>query len=507
MKNEGQLFMGIDVGTFETKGVVINGEGKIVAQAAVGHGTENPKPGFYEHDAEAVWWHDVCAVSRMLLEQPGVSADQIAAVGASTLGSDCLPVDEHCKPLRKAILYGIDARSTQEIAFLTDHYGEAKVKELFGRPLNSSDVATKILWIKNNEPEIYQKTHKFLTGSSFVVARLTGNYVIDQFLAKASFKPLYNTDGSIAEDRCELFCRPDQLARAQVVTDIAGYVTEAAAAQTGLRAGTPVTTGTGDSTAEAISTGILGPGDMMIQFGSSLFFYCCTDHLVLDDRLWGNNFTIPGAYSISAGTNSAGTLTRWYRDVVFPDLLAAQEAGGANAYDAMMAGLEDIPPGSDGLITLPYWAGERTPINDPHAKGMLFGLGLNHTRQHLYRSALEAVGFSIGQHIDILRERNVLPTRIMAVGGGTKTPVWMQIVADIIGMPLHINKITIGACYGDALMAAIGAGHFAGFANLRHVVEQRETVTPNMKNHEAYRKYRNLFDELYTANKHLMHRL
>lgn len=198
-----RYYMGIDTGTFETKGVLVNETFEVIAEADVKHGMENPKPNFFEHDAESVWWADFCRVSRLLLEESGIDPGEIAGVGSDVLGCDCLPVDEECRPLRKAILYGIDARASEEIAFLNKHYGEKRVKELFGHPLCSDDIAPKILWIKNHEPNVYEKTFKFLTGSSYITAKLTGRYVIDQFLAKSSFSPLYD------EKECSLFCRPD----------------------------------------------------------------------------------------------------------------------------------------------------------------------------------------------------------------------------------------------------------------------------------------------------------
>ena len=173
----------------------------------------------------------------------------------------------------------------------------------------------------------------------------------------------------------------------------------------------------------------------------------------------------------------------------------------------MMREIEKIPLGSDGLVTLPYFAGERTPINDPNAKGLLIGLRLDHTKHHMYRSALEGVAFSVAQHIDILKENGIGPLRIMAVGGGTKNTLWMQMVADAMGEPLHMAKVTIGASYGDALMAGIGVGIFRDFADLQRVIQASVTLQPDAKRHEAYQKYRRIYDEAYLANRELMHRL
>lgn len=173
----------------------------------------------------------------------------------------------------------------------------------------------------------------------------------------------------------------------------------------------------------------------------------------------------------------------------------------------MMEGIEDIPIGSMGLITLPYFAGERTPINDPLAKGMLFGLTLAHTRKHMYRSALESVGYSIAQHFKIFDEHGIKINKIMAVGGGTKNPLWMQIISDITNKTICIAKVTIGACFGDAMMAAMGVNYFNDFSELSKIIKVERTYTPNIENHKVYEKYIKIFDELYMATNHLMHKL
>jgi xylulokinase len=363
----------------------------------------------------------------------------------------------------------------------------------------------KILWIKNNEPEVYERTHKFLTGSSYITAKLTGNYTVDRFLGLASFNPLYHSDGTPNEKTCAPILRPDQLAEVKNTIDIAGHVTARASLETGLSEGTPVIVGTDDAGAEAISTGVLQAGDMMLMFGSSLYMILCTDRLVNDNRIWREEFIIPDTFDISAGTNAAGTITRWYRDNLFDDCLESEQVTGINAYETMMEGVGEIPAGSEGLITLPYFAGERTPINDPFARGMMFGLTLKHTRKHLYRSALESIGYSIGQHFSIFEEHQVKINKIMAVGGGTKNPLWIQMVSDITGKEIATAAVTIGASFGDAMMAAMGIGFFESFDEASKLIKKGKIYKPDRKNHEAYKGYQRIFDELYLRNKDLMH--
>lgn len=502
-------FMGIDTGTNSSKGVLINSHGEIIAEYTTEHAMTNPAPGHYEHDADKDWWGDFCIISNALIKNANISPSDIKAVGASALGADCLPVDEQCRPLRKAILYGIDARATDEMEQLTQMYGEEQIRNWYGRPLCSSDVMPKILWIKNKEPEVYEKTHKFLTGSSFITAKLTGNYVVDRFLGLASFNPLYFNDGTPNPETCKPICRPDQLAEVKEANDIAGYVTKKASQKTGLAVGTPVIVGTDDSGAEAISTGVVAPGKMMIQFGSSIYMILGTKELVDDERLWREEFIVPGLCDISAGTNAAGSLTKWYRDHIFSDCVKLETENGIDAYQTMMDGVADIPLGSDGLITLPYFAGERTPINDPLAKGILFGLSLSHTRQHMYRSALESVAYSVNQQLNIMLSHDVPIDQIFAVGGGVKNELWMQIVADVTGKEISTPKITVGASFGDALMAASGIQYpgFESFDKLTDFIKPGKTYYPDMDHHQAYKKYQSIYDALYPATVDLMHRL
>ncbi len=504
-----KYYMGIDIGTHESKGVLIDDDCRIVCCEVASHGVENPKPNYYEHDADQVWWGDFCKISKALIKTSGVQAKDIAAVGCSALSADVVPVDQNCVPLRKAILYGIDARAMAEMDDLTAYYGPERMRQLFGgRPLCSSDCMPKILWIKNNEPEIHKKAYKFLTASSFLTAKLTGKYVIDRYLAVSSFGPCYRSDLSIdAALTEELYCRADQLAEGRETSEVVGSVTRKAADETGLAAGTPVVTGTDDSGAEAISTGVLQPGDLMIQLGSTCYIIYCSDRMVYDERIWSEDYLIPGTYCQDGGTNTAGALTEWVRDNVFPDFSADEAQGGKNAFARMAALADGVRPGSDGLVVLPYFAGERTPINDPMACGVYFGLLQNHTRSHLYRAALEGVAYSVAQHVDILEENGMKIKNFMCVGGGAQNRQWLQIIADVTGHTVRTAKVTIGSSYGDAMIAAIGAGRFRDYSELAGYIESGRVFAPNMDNHSLYQSYKSLYARLYQATKPLMHEL
>ena len=506
-------YVGIDIGTFSSRGILLDNAFRVVADVSTPHGMDNPKPGWFEQDAQEVWWKDLCILSHKLLDQSGIDSHEIACIGVSALGTDCLPVDDNCTPLRPAILYGIDSRASEEIRWLTEYYGDEKVLQLFGHPICSGDTATKILWLRRHEPEVYEKTYKFLTGSSYLTAKLTGRYVIDQFLAKGSFRPLYREDGSVNPDTCGLFCRPDQIAEAVVSTDVVGTVTYDASVQTGFAEGTPVITGTGDSTSEAISVGLVGPGTAFFQFGSSMFYYYCVDRYYdcfvssygNGSVKGGKHYTVPGTYCLGDGTNAAGTLTRWVRDTLYSECYAQQLNGGPNAYAVMAQEAATVPAGCDGLIMLPYIYGERSPLQDPKATGMLFGLKGSHTRAHINRAALEAVGYSFYQHLQLFEEMGAKANRIITAGGGTQNLTWMQIICDMAGIPIIIPETYQCSAFGDAMMAAVGCGRLGGFCDLPDALPTGRVLQPNMDNHEIYAGRYPIFRELYNRNKELMH--
>ena len=502
-----KYFLGFDVGTNSSKGTLIDESGTVLYSITVEHEFENPRPGYFEQDAETVWWGDVCKLSQQIIANAVQDPKKIAGVGISALGCDVVPVDRDCMPLRKAILYGIDSRGMEVVSDLERHYGKEYLERNMHRSFVSSDCVPKILWLKKNEPEIWKKAAHFLTASSFLTAKLTDEYVIDYFLISC-FEPLYKKNGEIrSEEETGFVCRPDQLARPAKTTDIVGYITDKASIATGIPTGVPVVTGTDDSGAEAISSGVVSTGDFMIQLGSTAFMIYCTDKMVHIPMLSGSPYLVPGKYSVDGGTNTAGNLTKWIRDTMYPDLVQAEKAGGENAYKVLAEKGAGIAPGSDGVLVLPYFAGERVPINDPYAKGVIFGLLMNHTRDHIYRAALEAVAYSIDQFIALLKEHHQPLDTLICTGGGAKNDTWLQIIADVTGYPVQVPKYSIGASYGDALIAAIGVGAVADFSQLKDLIKTGRDFLPDSAVSEIYSVRKEQFYQLYQNNINLMHLL
>lgn len=499
-----KYYMGIDVGTFESKGTIVDENARIIAAHTCPHKMEIPHPGYAEHDAEQVWWGDLCTISKALIASSGVDPKDIVGIGCSAIGPCCLPVDRDLKPLRKGILYGIDCRAVEEIAYLEQKLGAAAIFDRCGTPLTTQSAAAKILWIKNHEPEIYAKTDKFLTSTSYMVAKLTGKFVIDHYTA-ATWVPIYSMEKLGWEEDLSLFCRRDQLAECRWSDEVVGTVTPAAAEATGLAVGTPVTTGTADASAEALSVGVLNPGDMMCMYGSSIFIIHVVEKLTTDKRLWAGPYLFRGTYSVAAGMSCAGTLTRWFRENMAADIDARCAADGSNVYAEMMKLAQGIPAGSDGLVILPYFSGERTPINDPEAKGLIFGLNLQHTRGHIYKAMLEGIGYGINQHFEIFDAKKMGTKKVMAVGGGTKNPIWLQAVSDISGKRQYVAEVENGASYGDALIAALATGHYRDCADLAQNIRIARTIEPDPENYKAYAGGRERYAALYQNTKEIMH--
>jgi xylulokinase len=497
-------FLGIDIGTYSSKGVLVKETGEVVASRTVEHPLEMPHPGWAEHDAETTWWKDFLEIVSALLQSSNVSPRQIAAAGFSAISSAVLPINREGLPLRKAILYGIDTRTTQEIADLQQIIDEDSELRKSGVRLSSQSSSPKVLWIRRNEPEVWSKTHMVVNGSGFLLYRLTGETAMDIYDA-VSFAPFVDFEhGCYTADMSKYVAPLEMLPRLTWTCEIAGKINSEGARLSGLAEGTPIITGTADAAAEAISAGLSDLGDMMVMYGSSIFFILRTPQVYNTPYFWGADFLEPGTHVLTGGMATSGSLTRWFRDQFAPLEMQAEKAGDLNAYAALAHLASGSPIGGNGLVVLPYFAGERTPLLDSDAKGVVFGLDLRHTRGDIYRAILESVGFGIRHNIDKMKEEGAQPKRILAVGGGTYNPLWMQIVSDIADIEQHIPDQQIGASYGDAFLAGIGVGRFSSTAEAARWVKIKKVIRPDSKAHAKYEDYYQVYRELYQRTRPLM---
>lgn len=492
--------LGIDIGTYASKGVIVDAKGQIIAQADRPHEMIVPQPGWAEHNADKDWWGDFVILANTLLSESQIDPASIKAISCSAIGPCMLPVDENGDALMNGVLYGVDNRATIEVSELTAVIGEDVLLQRCGNALTSQSVGPKILWLKRNKPEVFESTEKIHTSTTYLVRKLTGRTVIDHYTA-ANFSPLYD----VAAQDWTTDLTADIVDRAMLPeilwsSEIAGEVTLKAASETGLAEGTPVLTGTIDAAAEAVSVGVLSPGEMMMMYGSTIFIIMPTADRVADPRLWYAPWLFEGQHACMAGLATSGTLTHWFRDRF------AQELSKDDAFAVLAQEAEASPPGAKGLVMLPYFSGERTPIHDPLAKGTLIGLNLTHSRGDVYRAMLEGIALGTGDVIETYRDADAAPKQLHAVGGGVKNCVWSQATSDICGMTQTIREKSIGASYGNAFMAAMAIGQVEAedINDWNPVVDM---IKPDLKNETLYAERLSQFRDLYVKNRDLMQEL
>lgn len=488
-----ELVLGVDVGTLSTKGVLVRAaDGTVVASAVREHPMSTPRPGWAEHDAEVVWWGEFVEIAR---EMTGRAApDRIAAAGVSGIGPCLLPCDAAGEALRPAILYGVDTRADAEIAELTERYGEDEIRTRCGSVLTSQAVGPKLLWLRNNEPDTWQRTASLHMSNSLLTHRLTGAYVLDHHSASQS-TPLYDPAKHewIAEWAADIapgLALPDLAWPGEVV----GTVTSDAAGTTGLPAGTPVVAGTVDAWVESVSAGVKRPGDVMVMYGTTMFLIDVVAEPRTWPTLWGTVGALPDTYNLAAGMATSGAVTDWIRRLTGADFESLVQ-------DARAAG-----PGAEGLLMLPYFAGERTPLFDSDARGVVAGLTLRHGRGHLYRAALEATAFGVRHNLETMSAAGGALDRLVAVGGGTKGGLWAQIVSDVLQRPQQLPRTTVGAAYGDAVLAATGSG-LVPEAETEGWNPIDEVIEPDPDAAETYDRLYGLYRDLYPATRDVAHAL
>jgi xylulokinase len=487
-----ELLLGIDIGTASSKAVLVTLDGRIIASASVAHAMSLPRPGWAEVDAESVWWADVVSLCRELMPQAG--GRTIAGMCVSGVGPCLLMCDAENRPLRPAILYGIDMRATAEIAELTERYGADEIVTRGGTPLSTQAVGPKMLWVRRHEPDVWARSSRWHNSNSFIVARLTGEYVLDHHTA-SQCDPLYDINAmGWWQEWVDDIAPGLEMPRLAWPSEVIGTVTAQAAEETGLPLGTRVSAGTVDAWAEAYSAGVRNPGDLMLMYGSTMFFVQVLPELRTSPLLWTTAGVEPFTHTFAAGMATSGSLTAW-----------VQELTGGIPFEELVQEAAATPPGADGLLLLPYFAGERTPVFDPQARGVIAGLSLRHGRGHLYRAVYEGIAFGIRQILELLDEAGGGPaTRILAVGGGTEGGLWTQIVSDVTGLQQLVPEQTIGACYGDALLAGIGTGRVPPATDWSRIAV---TITPNPVTREVYDTLYQAYTDLYPATREAVHLL
>jgi xylulokinase len=484
------MLLGIDVGTSSSKGVLVERDGTILASAVVEHEMSLPHPGQVEFDALTAW-AEIGRIARELLA--GHDPALLDGVCVSAMGPCLVLTGDDLEPLRPTILYGIDSRAEAQIAELNSTLGEDAIYATCGKALSTQAVGPKLRWVREEEGDVFATSTRWFGLSSWLVAKLTGEYTIDHHTA-SQCDPLY--DLAAADWHPEwapLIAEHIPLPRLAWPAEVVGHVTAAAAAASGIPVGTPVCAGTVDAWAEATSAGVRAPGDLMLMYGSTMFFVEVLDAYAAHPKLWTTRGVEESSFTLAAGMSTSGTLTQWIQKVT----------GGAS-FEDLITEAEAVAAGSDGLLLLPYFSGERTPIFDPAARGVIAGLSLQHGRGHLFRAAYEGIAYGIRQIVAFLDSTAGPVQRLVAVGGGTRARLWIQIVSDVTGRPQDVPERTIGASYGDAMLAGIGTGVAPDAFSWARVAE---TIQPDPAQAALYNELFSAFESLYPATREHMHLL
>lgn len=485
--------LGLDIGTSSTKALLARFDGTVIARVSRKHDVDRPEQGLVEMDAD-VWWDEFTTLTRELLER--VPDADVAAVGVSGIGPCVLLTDAAGEPLRPAILYGVDTRTADLLEDVTAELGgEGAIRERCGSALSTQAAGVKVAWVARHEPEVWSRAARFTMPSSRVVERLTGEYVLDHHSASQT-TPLYDVhENAWIPEWCERLAPGLEMPRLLWSGDQAGVVTDEAAAATGLQAGIPVTAGTIDAWAEGVSVGESVPGRMFLQYGTTMFMIVPTAQPIPVPGMWTTVGTHPGQPSVSGGMATSGAITDWLRRLVDGEWSTMLE-------EARCSGI-----GANGLLMLPYFAGERTPIADPDARGVIAGLTVRHTRGDLYRATLEATAYAVRHNIEVLREAGVEVRELVGAGGGLLGRLWPTIVSDVTGLPQTVPSVTIGACYGSAFLAAGLVARPGEGVDLTAWNPPATRIEPDPEATAAYEPGYRDYRELYEASKSVVHRL
>jgi len=473
--------LGIDIGTTATKSVVFDVDTGIRGGGSRPTDLHSPHPGWAEEDPEQWWRNVVSLAAEASAEMP------IDAVGVSGMVPCVILVDEQGNVLRHSIQQN-DSRAVAEIVEFRGRFDGADIVGRTGSPITQQSVAPTLLWLQRNEPDLWARVRWVMGSYDYITYRLTGMPTIERNWALES--GLYDLrTGDWAWDIVEAAnLDPRRLPPVNDPSTVVGTVDARAAAETGLRAGTPVVAGAADHVASAFSAGAVEPGDLVVKLGGAGDILLATDRPVVDDRLYLDFHLVPGRYLPNGCMAASGSFIRWFQ----------RELAGSTPLEQLDVEAAASPPGASGIVALPYFLGEKTPINDPDARGAFVGLHLGHRRGDMFRAVLESVAYGFKHHLEVFTELGLEPGRIRLTDGGSKSRVWAQIIADVLERPVEPVRFTGGSAFGVAYAAAIGTGVVDGWEKIAGLLELAEPVQahPDERYVENYRIYRELYPAL-----------
>ncbi len=484
------IVIGLDIGTTSTIGLAARMPDEVLAVASMPVDLVSRHAGWAEEDP-LQWWENAKSILRELTSN--IDAQRIAGICVTGMLPAVVLLDAEKNVLRPSIQQS-DGRCGREVEELRRELDEDAFLRRTGNGINQQLVAAKLRWIARHEPEIFARIATVFGSYDYINMRLCGVRAAEQNWAlEAGFTDL--AEGAIADDLVALAGVPRQAVPQRSVShEIIGHVNAEAAAQTGLAEGTPVMGGAADHIVSALGAGIVKPGDVLLKFGGAGDIVVASDRALPDHRLYLDYHLVPGLYAPNGCMVASGSALNW-----MTTLIAHNEAG-SRPHASMDELAAAVPAGSDGLVCLPYFLGEKTPIHDPLARGSFVGFSLNHGRGHVWRALLEAVAYGFKHHIEVLNGIGYAPTRFFASDGGTKSRLWMQIMADVLGQPVQLLNNHYGSSLGAAFVAAFGTRLVDDWSGLATLSPHGDRIEPSSAAHAAYEsgylKYRGLYTQL-----------
>jgi xylulokinase len=488
-----------DLGTSGNKATLYDLNGNLCSSSVYEYKTYYPKVNWAEQDPED-WWKAVCISTKDLIEKAGISKSEILCITFSAQMMGCLPVDIEGKPLRKSIIWA-DLRAVKEAQFIENAVGMEKVYRITGHRIGASYSAAKLLWIKSNEPEIYNRTYKILHAKDFIVSKLTGKFVTDY--SDASGMNLFdiNTKQWSKEIINAIEIKESILPEVYPSTDIVGNVTIQAALEVGLAEGTPVVIGGGDGSCAAVGAGVVEKGSAYNALGSSSWISLATEKPIYDPTMRTFNFIHldENLYAPCGTMQSAGYSYSWLKNNLCGLERMQAEELNISPYEIINKKIEKSEPGAKGLLFLPYLLGERSPHWNPDAKGAFVGLNITHTNSDMYRAVLEGVAFNLKTILDIFNSFTPID-KVISIGGGAKGELWLQIISDIWQKELLVPKyLEEATSMGAAICGGVGIGAFESFKVIKKFNNVERVITPRKEYKDKYNELYNIFNEAYKS--------
>lgn len=495
------IFIGCDIGTSATKAVAVDKNGTILAQASQSYGIITPCNNWAEQDPD-IWLDAATQTIRFVVQMlPSPSCIEALCISALYGGTGVL-CDEQMTPIRPSIIW-MDRRAKAEGREISDTIGKDRIFQISGNGTDSYFGYTKLLWVKKNEPDHWAKIRHILPIHSYIIYKMTGQLTVD-YCSAGNMGGIYDYNThSWSEEMCRQMGIPFEALphKFHTPSDIIGVLNEEYQKKTGLAQPVSVCAGTVDCIASMLSAGIIHPGDNAAVLGTSLNWGFIHSKKPSNPSLISMPYCIaPTQYSYTyGGSSTAGALPRWFANTFIGNDTAETYKDLENGIAA-----QNIGPGADGLIALPYFMGERTPLWDEKAAGVLFGLTLSHTKAHVYRAILESVAYSLLHIMESMADPDITIEKIVLVGGGARSAIWKQIFADVTNLPVITPMQEIEAPLGDAFMAAVGSGFIKDYSTIHQWIPMNPAIHPEPENHKLYEKYFSLYKELYPNLKESM---